>query len=58
MNEFVIMQNTPLTPQQLILGITGTSAERLIEAIRENRDGRFDGLYQNLTPAPAMTVVK
>lgn len=46
MNEFLVAEDRKLTPQQMVIGVMGISLDELINAIRENRDGRFDCLYK------------
>lgn len=55
MNEFVVVKKPVLTPQQMVLGVMGISMDELINAIRENRDGKFDQLYVQ-QPEPARKV--
>ena len=45
MNEFNVQPDRELTPQQMVMGIMGISAAKLISMIQENRGGQFDCLY-------------
>lgn len=46
MNEFIVAADRKLTPQQIVVGVMGISLDELVNAILENRDGRFDCLYK------------
>ncbi|MCD7734625.1 MAG: hypothetical protein LUH48_05815 [Clostridiales bacterium] len=46
MTEFIIDRTVKPTPQQLVLGTMGITMQQLVNAILENRDGRFDSLYK------------
>lgn len=52
MNEFIVEKQRVLTPDQMVRGVMGISLDKLIEAIRENRDGQYDHLYK---PQPKET---
>lgn len=52
MNQFVVEKKRVLTPDQMVRGVMGISLDKLIEAIRENRDGQYDHLYK---PQPQET---
>lgn len=46
MNEFIVEKKRVLTPQQQVVGVLGISLDELINAIRENRDGKYDHLFK------------
>lgn len=52
MNQFIVEKKRVLTPDQMVRGVMGISLGKLIEAIRENRDGQYDHLYK---PKPKET---
>lgn len=46
MNEFIVTGKPAQTPQEQVLGVMGISAEALINAIMENREGQYDHLFK------------
>lgn len=45
MNEFVVVKKPVLTPEKMVPAVLGMSLDALVNAIRENRDGKYDSLF-------------